>query len=207
MAAIHAIRRACDALLLRLLPGHRAAQLRRMQRISAIVDAEMRRITRRHLIPYFDGMELDVRSEFGETEIGAKECLAAFLSKTSGDRNMDSRHVASYCRDMEDYCGPFKMMEGYDPSFGEGIWRHVRPQSISIERYPERPNEWFAALEAWCEWEPEHGLAMVWWRGGMLTFVGPDTGSFENGGMTYEGRPSGIIYDAFSPAFTTRTED
>ncbi|MCP5078640.1 MAG: hypothetical protein GY951_11380 [Psychromonas sp.] len=60
-----------------------------------------------------------------------------------------------------------------DPS---GVWQYVYPSYISVSRRPYGNEEIYVQLLAECEWEPEHGLQIVFHKGKTLNRVSDQDG-------------------------------
>ncbi len=56
------------------------------------------------------------------------------------------------------------------------VWQFVYPSYINVSRRPYENEEVYVQLLAECEWEPEHGLQIVFHKGKSLNRVGDQDG-------------------------------
>ncbi|GAB6263077.1 DUF6985 domain-containing protein [Photobacterium sp. R1] len=57
-----------------------------------------------------------------------------------------------------------------------GVWQYVYPSYVSVSRRPYGNKEVYVLLLAECEWEPEHGLQIVFHKGKTLNRVSDQDG-------------------------------
>jgi len=57
-----------------------------------------------------------------------------------------------------------------------GVWQHVFPSYVNVSRRPYGNEEVYVQLLAECEWEPEHGLQVVFHKGKLLNRVSGQDG-------------------------------
>jgi hypothetical protein len=60
------------------------------------------------------------------------------------------------------------------------VWNHVRPSEIFVSRRSRRDKLIYVQITAHCDWEPEHGLQIIYRRGAELSRV-----SDQDGHLTY----------------------
>jgi hypothetical protein len=56
------------------------------------------------------------------------------------------------------------------------IWKHVRPTEIHVSRRHRRDKKVYVQVAAECDWEPEHGLQLVYREGRELSRVSQQDG-------------------------------
>jgi hypothetical protein len=127
-------------------------------------------------IPYFDGLPLaftlDSLEDADEDE--ATDAIKSFLSLGPKDRLAASPYVyKNYLRiaglaDDEDL--------GCRIDSDAGVWRHVRPSELFVSRRHRRDRAIYVKIAAECDWEPEHGLQIVYRRGSELSRVSDQDG-------------------------------
>jgi len=120
-------------------------------------------------IPYFDGLPLafilDSLEDADERE--ATDAIESFLRLRPEDRLAASPYVdKNYLRiaeavDDEDL--------GCRIDSDEEVWRHVRPTEVFVSRRHRRDRTIYLQITAECDWEPEHGLQIVYRRGSELS--------------------------------------
>lgn len=149
-------------------------------------------------IPYFDDADL-FYDELGEADGGppeerATDVLAIFQTLTPKDREADARHVYAYYRDFREAVGGEDWMdkEMGVPESPVDIWNHVQPDTVTVQ-LGASDDELHVYIHARCDWEPEHGLQMVWQDGIRLVKVSgidgnPSNGSFWDGDVIYSGQ-------------------
>jgi len=129
------------------------------------------------VIPYFDENKLKFTLQIDlETDenflVDADKTIKNFLSKNISDKLKDSLLVFSNYREIQDY---------YDAqSWGapplqinneNEIWQFVNPGNIFICRGSNIDDNMYILVTCECEWEPEHGLQLVFKNGLELTKV------------------------------------
>lgn len=161
-------------------------------------------------IPYFD--HADLAYDEADNEISdparAAQALASFLALTPSDRLADSRHIWAYYRDVHETIGG---EEWLDPEMGvpagpQDIWRHVRPRYLYINAGYEGDPACYIVVDCACDWEPEHGLMLVWRDGLRLTKAGGFDGHVSNEGAFDNPAYAGIVYASSSPQHVTRLD-
>lgn len=122
-------------------------------------------------VPYFDGQALEFTLE-GLTdadEAEAQNAVNAFLALDATARLAASPFVFQNYRRMADLMGEEEM--DCRVSVPEEVWAHVQPTGIVVSRRHRRDHAVYVQIAANCDWEPEHGLQIVYRRGQELSRV------------------------------------
>ena len=122
-------------------------------------------------VPYFDGQALEFTLE-GLTDADepeAQSAVEAFLALDAAARLSASPFVFQNYRKMADRVGEDQM----DCRVGvpEEVWVHVQPTGIVVSRRHRRERAIYVQITTNCDWEPEHGLQIVYRRGRELARV------------------------------------
>ena len=120
-------------------------------------------------IPYFDGLRMTVTFDGIDEANCLQEADAAlrnFLKLSSTDRIADSPAVlANYKENLQ-----FSDIEPLELSEPSAIWAYVQPQHLAVTSETEGvERDFYIQIEGECNWEIEHGLALVFRQGRMLT--------------------------------------
>ena len=128
-------------------------------------------------IPFFDGVKLPVTLETtdpaDEEEINA--ALNSFLSLRPADRLSISRYIFENYVNMVELVGDEYDLDCHIGS-EEEVWQHLRPGEIYVSRRNRRDRAIYISIAANCDWEPEHGLQIVYRRGKELARVSDQDG-------------------------------
>jgi len=133
-------------------------------------------------IPFLDGQQLPVTvvnlSKADESDVEA--ALSSFMKLGRQDRLETGRYVfANYWQTAQ-----FATAQGYDLdchiATEEAVWQHVHAAALFIDRRDRRDCAIYTSILAECDWEPEHGLQIVYRRGSELVRV-----SQQDGHLTY----------------------
>ncbi|MGX6603471.1 DUF6985 domain-containing protein [Micromonosporaceae bacterium Da 78-11] len=123
-------------------------------------------------VPVLGGAEYEFLV-VGYADDDAKEdfhrAIATFLALDESALHAATDAVHAYYRDVAEMCA----VGGYpcvDIARPEDVWQHVRP---GPEPMVERDGRVYVSVEAECDWEPEHGLQIVFRDGAVVTKVGP----------------------------------
>ncbi|BCU76678.1 hypothetical protein [Luteolibacter sp. LG18] len=131
-------------------------------------------------VPYFDGSELtftfDGLSE--EYADAARKAVNAFLALGANDRTAASPYVYENYRHVKEASGDAKI--GFQIASPEEVWRHVHPSEIFVSQRGRRDDLLYVSITAECDWEPEHGLQIVYRKGCELSRV-----SYQDGHLTH----------------------
>ena len=158
-------------------------------------------------LPYFDGAPLRYlppEDEYSDAALAqVAPALQAFMALTPADRKADSRHVFAYYMGVRNAVGGDVHMRSdmTEPSRESDIWKHVQPETVTV-RPPDEGDDQsaYVILHAACDWEPEHGLQMVWRDGTELVRVSGIDGRPLNSAL--QGKD--VIYADPLRIFTTR---
>ncbi|WP_422927608.1 DUF6985 domain-containing protein [Singulisphaera sp. PoT] len=131
-------------------------------------------------IPYFDGLPLTITLD-GLNDSDAEEVNAAiesFLRLGPKDRLAASPYV------YKNYLHIAEISDEEDldcriDSDAE-VWKYVEPSEVFVSRRSRRDRAIYVQVTARCDWEPEHGLQIVYRRGSELSRV-----SDQDGHLTY----------------------
>ncbi len=127
-------------------------------------------------IPFFDGHNLSVTiKDLRETDVrDIEHATSSFLKLGHRDRLAASRYVfANYQRTAELVS---ELDLGCLIESEEAVWLHVRPSEIFVSRRHRRDCAIYVSIVANCDWEPEHGLQLVYRRGSELVRVSDQDG-------------------------------
>lgn len=122
------------------------------------------------------------------------EAITNFLGAPESVLRAATPHVVQYCQDMN------SLWAVDDPEYvrieaPEDVWRHVqlgREPIISRRGYGDRSV--YVSIECECEWEPEHGLQIVFKNGAALNKVGPYDGHVTNSDAYADDSLEHVIY-------------
>ena len=127
-------------------------------------------------IPYFDGRKLamivDALEESDEKD--AQSAIVSFLNLGSRDRLLASQYVFANYQKVADLVSRNDL--GYQITSEKEVWEHVHPSDIFISRRRRRDRAIYIQINAECDWEPEHGLQIVYRRGWELSRVSDQDG-------------------------------
>ncbi|HEY4244555.1 MAG TPA: hypothetical protein VGM88_32295 [Kofleriaceae bacterium] len=121
-------------------------------------------------MPYFAGAELTFVFDGIDGDDRLDEIAAAvrrFLALSTRDRDAAAPAVfenyrAAHAADVE-IAGP------------ADVWRHVHPDEIRVTRH----RAVYVQITAECDWEPEHGIQLIYREGWELTRVSEQDGHLE----------------------------
>ena len=127
-------------------------------------------------IPFLEGMQMPIiltdLKDSDQDEI--IEAVNAFLKLSSSDRAQAAEHVFNNYKDMKDYVDESDL--GCEINSAREVWPHVHPKQIYISRRRYRGKEIYVQIAAECDWEQEHGLQIVYRKGGVLSRVSAQDG-------------------------------
>lgn len=122
-------------------------------------------------IPYFDGlplvMVLDGLEDADENE--AIDAIESFLRLGPKDRLAASPYVYKNYLRIADVADDEDL--GCRIDSDAEVWSHVRPTEVFVSRRSRRDRAIYVQITADCDWEPEHGLQIVYRRGSELSRV------------------------------------
>ena len=112
----------------------------------------------------------EVDSERDEFEVAVRN----FLALTVADRALATPHVYKNYLDFAYAVGPDDLeVEIDDP---DEVWNHVHPRAVRVRRRHRREARVYVVVAAECDWEPEHGLQLVYRDGKELSRVSAQDG-------------------------------
>ena len=104
-----------------------------------------------------------------------ERAIASFLKLGASDRLAISRHVFANYRRMAKLVSE-KDDLGCRIESEEAVWQHVHPSEVFISRRHRRDKAIYISITAECDWEPEHGLQIIYRRGSELARVSDQDG-------------------------------
>jgi hypothetical protein len=128
-------------------------------------------------VPYFPGVRIAFVIEDLAEDRSPHEFTAAvrrFLDLTLVDRDQTASHVFKNYTDFVEAVGP----ENVDVvvSQPKEVWARVHPTAIHVSRRHRRDQKVYVQITAECDWEPEHGLQIVYREGNQLSRVSSQDG-------------------------------
>jgi hypothetical protein len=131
-------------------------------------------------VQYFDGHRLrfvlDGLSDADEAD--TISTIDAFLSFGSRDRIAASDYVFAVYRNVAQTVDADDLECTIRSK--DSVWEHVRPTEVYVSRRHRRDRDIYVQITAECDWEPEHGLQIVYRRGRTIVRV-----SEQDGHLTY----------------------
>lgn len=127
-------------------------------------------------VPYFDGLPLSFHLD-GLEAADADEAAAAidaFLRLGPGDRRAASPHVYKNYRAIAEIVDEEDLDCRIDSE--AEVWAHVDPSEVYVSRRSGGERAIYVQITAECDWEPEHGLQIVYRRGSELSRVSEQDG-------------------------------
>jgi hypothetical protein len=127
-------------------------------------------------IPFFDGQKVPVTieklKESDQKEI--EDAVSSFLRLGRVDRLAISGYVFANYQQTAELVSEEDL--GCHIESEQAVWDHVQPGEIYISRRHRRDCAIYLVIGASCDWEPEHGLQMVYRRGSELVRVSQQDG-------------------------------
>jgi hypothetical protein len=104
-------------------------------------------------------------------------------------------HVFNYYQDCNRYFRPGD--EQYlDIRMPEGVWRHIQLGLEANVSRSSRTRDIYISLECNCDWEPEHGLLIVFKNGIVVNKIGPYDGHLTNSDAFGDNDSEDVVYRA-----------
>lgn len=127
-------------------------------------------------IPFFDGTALAFTLDGFESqdENAIRDAVRSFLALTSSDRLAASDYVFQFYQWYASMLSEEDL--GCSPQRPEDIWQHVHPSAITLARRGRRDTHVYVRIEAECDWDPEHGLQIVYRCGQSISRVSSQDG-------------------------------
>ncbi len=134
------------------------------------------------LVGYLDD---SVKQEFHDV-------VRNLLSSTRDTLLAASPDLQRYCSDINQFLEPEDELHVDDPY---ELWNHVRlGRTIYVERRHYGDRKLYATIECGCDWEPEHGLQIVFREGLRVTKLGPYDGHFTNSDAYDDPSLESVVY-------------
>jgi hypothetical protein len=126
-------------------------------------------------IPYFDGLKLTLTLDGLDStdERKANTTIESFLKLSAEDRIAASPYVFKNYQRIADLA--YEEDLGCKIASNRDVWNHVRPSEIFVRRRGQDQTI-YVQISAECDWEPEHGLQIVYRHGRMLSRVSAQDG-------------------------------
>lgn len=127
-------------------------------------------------VPYFDNLPLTFTMDGlkEEDSVEVNDAIVGFLKLAASDRCAASPyvyknylHMAGLVSKEDLYC---------DIPRADIVWNYVTPSQIYVSRRHRRDKLIYILIAAECEWEPEHGLQIVYRKGVELSRVSDQDG-------------------------------
>lgn len=100
--------------------------------------------------------------------------MSSFLKLGGADRLSASQYVLANYRMISE------LIDGHDLGCRidteEDVWKYVHPSEVFVARRARRDHAIYVSIAAECDWEPEHGLQIVFRRGSQLSRVSNQDG-------------------------------
>jgi hypothetical protein len=127
-------------------------------------------------IPFFDGRKLPITLNSLEEADNqdVENAIASFLKLGPADRLAITRYVFANYRRMAELVSKDDL--GCRIESEEAVWKHVHPSELFISRRHRRDRAIYVSIAAECDWEPEHGLQIIYRRGTELARVSDQDG-------------------------------
>lgn len=127
-------------------------------------------------IPFFDGERLPVTLQ--EPKVGdetdIENAISGFLRLGRHDRVSISKYLFANYQLTAGLASEEDL--GCHIESEEAVWQHVRPTNIYVSRRHCRDCRVYVSIAANCDWEPEHGLQIVYRGGSELVRVSDQDG-------------------------------
>ena len=117
-----------------------------------------------------------------------------FLSLTPETLADAEEHVYQYYKRMNDMCWNESDDEYLRIQSPSDVWKHVEfgVEPLVVRR--KRDNKIYISLECECDWEPEHGLQIVFKEGIRVNKIGGYDGHLSNSDAYADPRLEDVIY-------------
>lgn len=127
-------------------------------------------------IRYFDGLQLAFTLDGLEAsdESDTREAIESFLKLDSVDRIAASPYVFKNYQQIASVLR--KEDIGCEIAAEIDVWKHVRPTEIFVSRRNRGSRAICIQILAECDWEPEHGLQIIFRDGRVLSRVSAQDG-------------------------------
>jgi hypothetical protein len=127
-------------------------------------------------IPFFDSQTLpfvlDSVQQADEEEIN--RAIKVFLRLSQPDRFAASRYVFAKYLSVAELVSEADLACRIESE--QAVWHHVHPSEVFVSRRSRRDRAIYITIAAECDWEPEHGLQIVYRKGIELVRVSDQDG-------------------------------
>jgi hypothetical protein len=119
--------------------------------------------------------------------------IEAFLDLDESALNAAAASIFAYYKDVaEEFAGEAATISIHGP---DDVLAHVRPGGeILVQRDRHRDRRVYISVECECDWEPEHGLQIVFRDGQTVTKVGPYDGHLTNAAAYARDDLNDVVY-------------
>jgi hypothetical protein len=127
-------------------------------------------------IPLLDGLRLSITldSFVDGDQQDVENAISSFLKLGNADRLAVTPYVFANYKRMTELVSEEDL--GCQITSEAAVWQHVHPNEIYVSRRPRRDRAIYISIAAECDWEPEHGLQIVYRRGSELVRVSDQDG-------------------------------
>lgn len=131
-------------------------------------------------IPYFDGKLLSFTVDgLGQSDKrDIERAIQSFLALTTSDRLAATKYVYRNYQQIADVADDDDL--NCNITSEAEVWDHVRAEELFVSRRPRLDRLIYIQIGCNCDWEPEHGLQIVYRQGALLSRV-----SAQDGHLTY----------------------
>jgi hypothetical protein len=122
------------------------------------------------------------------------QTIANLLSASPVILKNAARYIYEY---YEDICACYGELEPDFPRIhsAESIWAHIQlGKELYVSRRGYGDNGMYVSLECNCDWEPEHGLQIVFKNGNVVCKVGPYDGHLTNSDAYADDSLEHVVY-------------
>jgi hypothetical protein len=147
-------------------------------------------------LPVLSGAECRILVEGYEDDSSVEEfheAIKNFLAASSDVLKAIEPYLFKYYLDVKSSIEP----EEDFPSIGcsSEIWQHIHlGKEAVVSRRPYGDRGIYVSLGGNCDWEPEHGLQIVFKNGSRINKVGPYDGHLTNSDAYADSALEGVIY-------------
>ena len=127
-------------------------------------------------VPFFDGQRLTFTLD-GLEESDTSDVIVAiraFLALGAETRTAATPYIFANYRRIAELVSADDL--GCEIASPQEVWAHIQPSEIFVSRRHRRDQAIYVQITAECDWEPEHGLQIVFRRGHELVRVSEQDG-------------------------------
>jgi len=122
--------------------------------------------------------------------------IASFLSASFETLNAAAPHIYQYYQDIRTICTPdddFPLIHS-----SSDVWAHVQFGKEAYVSRRTKDGAVYISLECNCDWEPEHGLQIVFKDGHVVNKIGPYDGHLTNSDAYANATYENVVYKALA---------